>query len=197
LRRGPGAGPVEARLLRSPRVVDAAREQGPEGLVSVVGIKYTTGLTVGARAVDLAAAKLGQAPPAQAGPPRAEPESPAAPAGLDPALATRLSATYGAPAAAIFRDLAANGVHARRIVAGQPTTAARSCTRCGRRWRRRWRTSCCRRTPLGTCGHPGAAALAACAAIIGDELGWNAARRVREIGLVEAHYRRFTGREAP
>jgi glycerol-3-phosphate dehydrogenase len=51
-----------------------------------------------------------------------------------------------------------------------------------------------RRTPLGTFGHPGAAELATCAALVGAELGWDPARRKREIAEVEAHYRRLTGR---
>ena len=48
-----------------------------------------------------------------------------------------------------------------------------------------------RRTPLGTFGHPGHAALAACATIAGDALAWNTERRAREIDLVEAEYRRL------
>lgn len=53
-----------------------------------------------------------------------------------------------------------------------------------------------RRTPLGTFGHPGREALQACAAVAGDELGWDAARREAEIALVEQEYRRLLGRGA-
>ena len=53
-----------------------------------------------------------------------------------------------------------------------------------------------RRTPLGTFGHPGREALAACAAIAAAELRWDEARREREIGLVEQEYRRLLGGRA-
>jgi glycerol-3-phosphate dehydrogenase len=42
-----------------------------------------------------------------------------------------------------------------------------------------------RRTPLGALGHPGADALQRAAAIVGAELGWDAARRQAEIAAVE------------
>jgi glycerol-3-phosphate dehydrogenase len=51
-----------------------------------------------------------------------------------------------------------------------------------------------RRTQLGTFGHPGREALAACAAVAAAELGWDAGRREREIDLVEAEFRRLTGK---
>jgi glycerol-3-phosphate dehydrogenase len=54
-----------------------------------------------------------------------------------------------------------------------------------------------RRTALGTFGHPGREALQACAAVAGDELGWDAARREAEIALVEKEYRRLLGRGTP
>ena len=38
-----------------------------------------------------------------------------------------------------------------------------------------------RRTDLGTAGHPGDAALVACARLMGEELGWSEARIEREL----------------
>ena len=48
-----------------------------------------------------------------------------------------------------------------------------------------------RRTPLGALGHPGDAALARAAAIVGAELGWSDERRQQEIAAVDAFYRRW------
>ena len=45
-----------------------------------------------------------------------------------------------------------------------------------------------RRTPLGALGYPGDAAAARAAAIVGDELGWTAERREREIDALRAFY---------
>ena len=46
-----------------------------------------------------------------------------------------------------------------------------------------------RRTPLGALGHPGDAALARAAAIVGGELGWSDERRQQEIAAVDLFYR--------
>jgi glycerol-3-phosphate dehydrogenase len=188
---------VESGLLKRPRVIDAARELGVEGLVGILGIKYTTGMTVGARAVELAARKIGRASAAAARPPAAAGPPVACPRGLDPAAATRLARTYGAGAAAIFRDLLEDGSHARRIDHGQPTTVAEVRHAVREEMALSLADVVLRRTPLGTMGHPGGATLAACAAIAGAELGWDQPRCEREIGLVEAEYRRLTGKAAP
>ena len=45
-----------------------------------------------------------------------------------------------------------------------------------------------RRTDLGTKGQPSAAALAACADLMAKELGWDTARRSREIAETEARF---------
>jgi glycerol-3-phosphate dehydrogenase len=195
--RAGGAASVEARLLRRPRVLDAARETGLEGLVGIEGIKYTTGMTVGARAVDLAAAKLGRACRTAARDTPDTPGPPVAPRGLDTALAARLRCTYGAAADALIRDLRGGGELAHRIAEDQPTTAAEVLHAARAEMASTLADVVLRRTPLGTCGHPGAAALARCAGILGVELDWDAARQEREIARVEEHYRRFAGRAAP
>ena len=146
---------VEAGLLKRPRLIDAARELGIEGLIGVVGVKYTTGMTVGARAVDLAAGKLGPGTTRPAGELLPEP-GPTAP----------------------LKDLAAEILHAVREEMALSLADI-----------------VLRRTPLGTFGHPGRAALEACATIAGVELAWDAARRAREIDLVDAEYRRLGARE--
>ena len=176
-------------------MIDAAREAGIEGLVSIVGIKYTTGLTVGGRAADLAVRKLGRAGAPPSATPRRRPVPGSAPGGADPALAERLARTYGGAAASIFRELAGDPSRSARVAPDQPTTAAEVLHAVREEMAHSLADVVLRRTPLGTFGHPGAAALAACAALLGAELGWDAARREREIGLVETHYRRLTGRE--
>jgi len=190
-------GAAETRLLQRPRLVDAAREFGSEGLVGIVGIKFTTGMTVGARAVDLAAAKLGRAPQRRSAAQECSPVAAPAPQGSDPALHERLARTYGAAAGSICRDIAADGSRARRIVTGQPTTTAEVRHAVHEEMALSLADVVLRRTPLGTFGHPGRAVLSACAATVGDALGWDAAQREREISFVESHYRRLTGKPDP
>ena len=195
----PGRDPrtaVESGLLKRPRLIDAAREFGVEGLVGVVGIKYTTGMTVGARAVALAASKLGRTGTRPVAETLREPVTPPAPKDFDAALTGRLARTYGAAAGSIFRDLAADGAHARRITQDQPTTVAEVLHAVREEMALSLADIVLRRTPLGTFGHPGRAALETCAAIAGSALAWDAARRAREISFVEAEYRRLGAREA-
>ena len=196
----PGRDPrrsVESGLTKRPRLIDAAREFGVEGLVGVVGVKYTTGMTVGARAVELAAAKLGLRSSRPAAGCRREPAPAATLKNFDAALTGRLALTYGAAAGSIFEDLAADGTLARRVVRDQPTTGAEVRHAVREEMALTLADIVLRRTPLGTFGHPGHAALAACATIAGEALGWDAPRRTREIELVETEYRRLGGMPAP
>ena len=175
-------------------MIDAARESGIEGLVSVVGIKYTTGMTVGARAVELAAGKLGRA-----GAPLRDPAAASGArqraAGHRPRARRAAREDLRRGGRPIFRELAEDPSRSARVAPDQPTTAAEVLHAVREEMAHSLADVVLRRTPLGTFGHPGSAALAACAEILGAELGWDAARREREIGLVETHYRRLTGRE--
>ena len=138
------AGAEEARLLKRPRVVDAARESGIEGLVSVVGIKYTTGMTVGARAVELAAAEARTRGRSAVRDPAPRSGARQRAGGTDPGArrAARADLRRGSR-----RDLPragrrpfARGAHRPRTSRRRPR---RSSTRCARRWRTPSRTSCC------------------------------------------------------
>ena len=46
-----------------------------------------------------------------------------------------------------------------------------------------------RRTGIGQLGEPSSAALSTAVSIMADELGWNEARKEKEIGSVLAHFR--------
>jgi glycerol-3-phosphate dehydrogenase len=46
-----------------------------------------------------------------------------------------------------------------------------------------------RRTPLGSLGRPADDTIAACAAIVGDTLGWSPTRRQYEVEHLERFYR--------
>ena len=194
----PGRDPrteAESGLMKRPRLIDAARELGVKGLIGVVGIKYTTGMTVGARAVDLASGKLGRAAVRSTGDSPRKPASAATLKDFDPALTRRLGLTYGAAAGSILRDLAADGTHGRRIARDQPTTAAEVLHAVREEMALSLADIVLRRTPLGTFGHPGRAALEVCARIAGGALAWDGPRQALEIVQLEAEYRRLGARE--
>jgi glycerol-3-phosphate dehydrogenase len=192
----PGANPqaaVEARLLKRPRVIDAARDFDLEGMVAILGVKYTTGMTVGVRAIDLACRKLGLAATRAASPFRREPSPVALPPGIDAAMAERLLRTYGDAGGRMLRGVADDPALARRVDPAQPTTAAEVLHAVREEMAATLADIVLRRTPLGTFGNPGRAVLEACAAIAAAELGWDESRREREVSQVEAEYRRLLG----
>jgi glycerol-3-phosphate dehydrogenase len=57
----PGSGHADGLATRG-RVIDHGREGGPAGLVSIVGVKYTTARALAERAIDRVLAALGRAP---------------------------------------------------------------------------------------------------------------------------------------
>jgi glycerol-3-phosphate dehydrogenase len=162
-------------------------------LIAILGIKYTTGLTVGERAIDLACGMLGRAPAPVPNAHRRGQDPPAMPPGIDAALTGRLMRTYGAAAGTMLRGIAAEPALARRIDPGQPTTAAEILHAVREEMAGTLADLVLRRTPLGTFGNPGRAVLEACASIAATELGWDVSRVAREIALVEAEYRRLLG----
>jgi glycerol-3-phosphate dehydrogenase len=163
----PGGGTEDSRLLKRPLVVDGARALGVEGLIGLRSVKYTSACRVADEAMELVATKLG----------RTLAESPDA-AGAE--------ASPEKPASDADRILPGQQTSAADVLRGVRTEMAQTLA-----------DLVFRRTPLGTFGHPGREALAACAALAAGELGWDAARREREIALVEEEYRRLLGRNAP
>jgi glycerol-3-phosphate dehydrogenase len=201
----PGTPPceVDSGLQRRPLVIDGERAWGVGGVLGIRSVKYTSACRIADEALAAVLAKLDRAPA-----PRREPEAllepPAAPAGWDGGssgpetdlsrdVSRRIRTTYGAAAGPILEMVQRSPQFARRVAHDQPTVAAELIHAI----REEAALSLCdlvfRRTPLGTFGHPGREALAACAAIAAAELRWDEARREREIGLVEQEYRRLLG----
>jgi glycerol-3-phosphate dehydrogenase len=155
LPRGRGGTPEEPQYSKRFRIIDHRQTHGVQGLLSVVGVKFTTARGVAERAVNLAAALLH----ARGGPCRTHRTvlecSPAI--SLDaPRAAAELQAEPAALRAAIVRA-------AREEMA---------CT---------IPDIVLRRTDLGAAGAPSAECLAECASILGEELGWGLLRRDREV----------------
>lgn len=174
--------------------------QGAPGLVSVVGVKYTTARLAAERAVDAVCAELER----PAG--RCRTGSTELPfAGVadvegrllealrelgisvDRDVLAHLGGWYGTEAPAVLR-------HARQaqllerlspespVLAGEISYAVDECAA------RRLADAVMRRTPLANAGHPGPGALERAASIMAAKLGWDAARRDAEVAAVEARY---------
>jgi len=185
------------------------RASGLEGLVTVVGVRYTTARDTAQQVVDALALKLGA---------RVRPSGTATTpleGGDIPDLATFLAEASRAashlPASSLERVARSYGSACPRVLAlahADPALAAPLGTACtvtraeilyGVREEMGVRLGdlILRRTEAGSAGSPGRDALEAAAAVVGAELGWNQARTVREIEDVESVYRIPDGLRRP
>ena len=177
-----------------------ARRAGVGGLVSLVGVKYTTARLAAARAVDVVFAELGRPPqPSRTG---ARPLPFAEVADVEGRVIETARDTSGSRSTAICSSTWNSGTAPRRLRSSsfRPRTmrsnAWRKERRCGRGNRLcrrpgaavRLSDAVLRRTPLGSAGHPGRPALDRAADIMGSRLGWTAAMRAEEIAAVERRY---------
>ena len=189
------------RLIREGQVTDHATENGVDGLVTVVGVKYTTARHVAEKAVDLVFTKLG----------RPSPRCQTAHTQLYGGQISRFDHfitqameewPYELPPSHLRRLLYNYGSAWRQLLPywqqdpdlGQPLTAATPLTKAevlhGVRQEMAQKLSdvVLRRTELGLTGKPDEVCLQACARIMAAELGWDRSRIFQEIEEMEAVY---------
>jgi glycerol-3-phosphate dehydrogenase len=149
---------------------------GIEGAVSMVGVKYTTARAISARAIRVVLGKLGRQP-----------------AAIDlPMLSgddgTRLGARYGDAAADVAALATADPVLARPLAVGLDVTGAEVVHAVRHEMALTLEDVVLRRTAIGATGHPGDAAVAACADLMARELDWSADRVRDEVSAVARFY---------
>ena len=190
----------EVQLTKNSLVHDH-RANGLEGLVTVVGVRYTTARDTAQRVVDALARKLGTPvrPSATATTPLEGGDIP----DLSAFLAEASRATSPLPAGSLERLARSYGTAYQRVVGlaqsdprlGTPLGANCAVTGAeilyGVREEMGMRLGdvILRRTEAGSAGSPGRDALESAAVIAGAELGWNPVWVAREIEDVEAAYR--------
>lgn len=201
-----GAVPAETNtggrpeLRAAPEIHDHAAEGAP-GAMTVVGVKYTLARGVAERAVDACGKILdGRLPRSRTsttplpGAAIADHEAlaieSARAAAMDlPAELTRhLSALYAEAASGIVRLIAQHPGWGAPVAAGCPTVGAEIVHVIRHEMATRLTDVVIRRTTIGSGGHPGADAVAACGRIAALELGWDRARLEQEIAAVDAFY---------
>jgi glycerol-3-phosphate dehydrogenase len=187
-------------LLKESQVVDHSAGGHP-GLVSIFSVRYTTARHTAEAAVDAVVRQLGRAAPAgrtatsrttsaafSTVPALLADAAAADVPGTDAALRQRLAGTYGAD----WRRVAA--LAAERADLGQPLSPV--CAITGAEVLHAVRDEAAvtltdvllRRTEAGTAGHPGRPAVAAAAAVMAAELGWDAVRTSAEVAAFDAVY---------
>ncbi len=185
---------------RRAEVCDHARTDGVEGLVSVIGGKWTTARSLAETVVDLALKKLGRA----AGPclTRVVPlpggaignfrgfvgelraRHPDAPG----ELVEHLARNYGARAGEVLALAAADPALAAPLRPDLPEIAAEVVHAARAEWAIELADVVLRRTGLGQFGDPGLRALETAARLLGGERGWDRAEALRQIDRVLDRY---------
>lgn len=180
------------------RLIDHGAEDGLEGLISLIGIRYTMGRGEAARAVDLAARKLGRNPPPI--PVGSVPvhggdltdfegfvaEAARRHAGLmDVDTVRALAQNHGTGLDAVAalageRPEWAAPIPGSRVLGAEVVHAARS------EMAVRLADVVLRRTDLGPGADPGDAAIRACARLMAPERGWDEATTEAEVADVRA-----------
>ena len=171
----------ELTLLKS-----YAIEETLEGLLSIVGVKYTTARDVAEKTVDRVLARLGK------------PEVPSRSA-TTPIVGGEFESFADLSRSVDLPHLAYNyGTLARDVLAiSDPAALSDATPVTGAEVRYAVREEMAldlasvvlRRTELGSAGHPGRAALERAAAVMGEELRWSEDRKRAELEVVEEFYR--------
>ena len=181
------------------QIRDHAKE-GVEGLVSVVGAKYTTARGVAERVTDQLLTKLAQPPiasrTATAPLPGGDIDDVARltaaawrdlPEAADDTI-EHLVAAYGSQYPGIGQLCREHPGRSTRLSPDSPVIAAELVWAVRHEMAMTLRDAVMRRTPLGALGYPGDEVLVRAAAVVGEELGWSAARRDEEAAAVKAFY---------
>lgn len=189
-----------ARLATRSAVVDHRRD-GVNGLVSMLGVRFTTARDTAARAVDLVTDQIarGVGPCRSATAPVAGGDIAdfdaflrdavsAADDAIPVATRERVARTYGARQRAVLDLLRASPVDRAPLGVACAVTAGEVRHAVRREMALRLSDALLRRTEAGSAGHPGDDAVAAAARVMAAELGWTAERTAAETDAVRRVY---------
>lgn len=195
----PGAS--DLKYAHRSRIIDHARERGVEGLITLIGVRYTTGPFEAPDVVTLACGKLGRAAPRTrlAWTPVRGGEVPdfealvrrvvaEAPAGMGEASARALAHNHGAAYGEVLATCAGRPELGRPlpgtdVIGAEIAYAARA------EMAETLADAAFRRTDLCTAGPPPAVALREAGRIMGEVRNWDSARVGAEVAYVEDRLR--------
>lgn len=192
----------EVGLEKHYKLCDHQQDSGVEGLISVVGVKYTTARDVAQKTIDLVYKKMGKDAP------KCQTENitlhggnierfndfvndavKSKPHGLDEKVMKHLSYNYGSTSNDILRYGENDKKWMELVPDSQEVLKAEVLNGVREEMAQKLSDIVLRRTDLGTAINPGEAALKETARIMAAELGWDDARVKMEIEEVEQIYR--------
>ena len=184
------------------RIVDHAEERGLAGLLTLIGVRYTTGPVEAVEAIDLVCRRLGRSAPASRlevtpvhGGDFADFEAlvrdclERGAGRIGPELARALAHRHGT-AATVLLDMVARNPDEAQVLGEGLALAAEISYAVTHEMAMTLADALFRRTDLCTLGHPGEAALRAAARVMGRTMGWTEARCQIELDDVRRRLRR-------
>ena len=186
------------------RLINHQRRDGIDGLVSVVGVKFTTARDVAERAVNLVCGKLNRGIPRRVRS-REEPlvggrierfeeflkcEIAKQPHGLQASIIRHLIFSYGSSYGEVLKWVDEDPGYGGTVDGSSEVIKAEIIHAVRKEMAVKLVDVIFRRTDLGTRGYPGEACLYTCTAIMARECGWDAQRRTEEIEDVRAVFAR-------
>jgi glycerol-3-phosphate dehydrogenase len=191
----------DVSLVKEYRIHDHTKDDGIDGLVSVVGVKYTEGRGVAEKVIDLVFEKIGEKPPRclTAMTPIygghieqfndfLSQEKGNVSCKLSMEVIEHLVYNYGSEYPEVLHYVKANPELGQTINGTSKVIKAEVVHGIREEMAKRLSDVVLRRTELGSAGDPGEEALKACATIMAGELDWDGARVRREIEEVRAVY---------
>lgn len=177
------------------------RQDGLEGLLTVIGVKYTTARDVAERAVDRIFESWDKIPPTSTSATTrltggeivrfddfVQKKVQADPLGIGEAAMRRLATNYGVACEDVLAPAVEGRGGARAALRAEVIYVVRN------EMALKLADVILRRTGLGSAGHPGAETLHFAAQVMARELDWTEARILQEIAEVEAAYPEWIGR---
>lgn len=190
----------EVKVSKHYKIYDH-EEEGIKGLISIVGVKYTTARDVAQKATDMVFKKLGKRVPKcmtmethiyggaiERFNDFLENAIKTRPQGLSEETMRHLVYNYGSEYLEILKYLDENPNWGQRITDTSHVIKAEILYGIREEMAQKLADVILRRTELGTAGYPGEECLESCANIMANELGWDKSRVQRELEEVKSIY---------
>jgi glycerol-3-phosphate dehydrogenase len=199
----------DVKLVKKYIILDHQQSEGIEGLISVIGVKYTTARHVAQYAADLIFRKLGKVPP-----PSRTATTPVYGGNigslsellakgtakhartLGPETVWHLVHNYGTAYPEVLQHVEKNPSLGQPLTPTSPVIKAEVVHAVREEMALKLVDVVLRRTELGSAGSPGESCLWACAEVMAAELGWGGMKELREIAEANRVFSSLSGGES-